>query len=110
MLATYSVIAYSYIHHSVLWFMAIDETISMMTLAMLNSSTRKNALPCRSRLRARSGLSLMNMMRKNCQCKIAGLYVPHKRFLPFLPFLSRSAPSLRLRQFLHIIPAVSILS
>lgn len=69
MLATYSVIAYSYIHHSVLWSMAIDETISMMTLAMLNSSTRKNALPCRSPLRQRWEFSLMSMMRKTPSTK-----------------------------------------
>ncbi len=47
---------------------------------------------------------------ENRQCKIVGLYVPHKRFLPFLPFLSRSAPSLRLRQSSYIIPVISILS
>ena len=69
MLATYSVIAYSYIHHSVLWFMAIDETISMTTLVMLNSSTRKNALPCRSPLCQRWGSSLMIMMRKTPSTK-----------------------------------------
>lgn len=91
MLATYSVIAYSYIHHSVLWFTASDEMMSIVTLTMLNSSTRKKALLCRSRLRVRSGLSLMSMMRKIASAK-QSVSTCHTSASPFL--LAQNGPVL----------------